>query len=239
MAEPTHASLRGHVALVSGANRGLGAQTAKMLAELGATVFAGARDPSSMEDLAAVSNGQILPVALDVTDEDSIATAVQHVIDVKGHLDILVNNAGIGDWGGSAIHALDTQRFDRVIATNLRGPVLLAKHALPHLLRHEGPRIVNVSSGMGALEEGMSGSAPAYRISKTALNGLTASLHGDYHPRGLIVNSVCPGWVRTDMGGPNANRSLEDGADGIVWLCTLAPGATSGRFWRDRQVIDW
>lgn len=239
MTEPTHDRLDGHVALISGANRGLGAQTTAMLAELGATVYAGARDPSTIADAGDASQGHIHPIALDVTDEGSVHDAVQRIMDNEGRLDILVNNAGIGDWGGSAIHTLDTDRFDAVIATNLRGPVLMAKYALPHLLQHTGGRIVNVSSGMGALVEGMSGSAPAYRISKTALNGLTAALHGDYHSRGLIVNSVCPGWVRTDMGGPNASRDLETGADGIVWLCRLAPGATSGRFWRDRQVIDW
>ncbi len=239
MSEPLHDRLDGHVALVSGANRGLGAQVTVALARLGATVFAGARDPAGIAAAEAESDGKIHPIPLDVTDEQSIRGALHTVLDVAGHLDILVNNAGIGDWGSSSIDRLDTRRFDEVMATNVRGPVLMAKHALPHLLHHEGGRIVNVSSGMGALTEGMSGSAPAYRISKTALNGLTASLHGDYGSRGLIVNSVCPGWVRTDMGGPNANRSLEEGADGIVWLCRLAPGATSGRFWRDRKLIDW
>ena len=241
MDHPLHARLDGHVALVSGANRGLGAQTAIELAARGATVFAGARDVSTISDLD--PDDGFHPVGLDVLDEASIRSAVASAIQTAGRLDVLVNNAAIGDWHGSALHTLDADRLDRVLATNVRGPMLLAKHALPHLLQATGDgagpdgapcagRIVNVSSGMGALGEGMSGTAPAYRVSKTAVNGLTAM-------RGILANSVCPGWVRTDMGGQNAPRSLEEGADGIAWLCRLAPGAPGGRFWRDRKVIDW
>ena len=116
--------------------------------------------------------------------------------------------------------------------------MLMAKHALPHLLDQDGGRVINVSSGMGGLA-GMNGSAPTYRISKTGINGLTAYLHGEYGMRGLISASVCPGWVRTDMGGENANRSPAEGAAGIVWACRMAPGAPGGRFWRDGAPIDW
>ncbi len=232
-----HARLDGQTFLISGANRGLGAQTAHELAALGATVYAGARSPEALEGVEAQSHGKILPVPLDVTEEASIEAAVTHA--AANGLDGLVNNAGIGDWHGSVLDRLAADRLDQVLATNLRGPMLLAKHALPHLLRRPGGRVVNVSSGMGALGEGMSGSSPAYRVSKTGLNGLTVYLHGEYGPRGLIANSVCPGWVRTDMGGPNAHRSLEEGADGIVWLCRFSAGDQGGRFWRDRKIIDW
>ncbi len=232
-------SLDGQVALVSGANRGIGAQVAIELVALGATVYAGARDPAPTVDAPAVTAGALRPVALDVTDEASIEGAIQRIRAETGRLDVLVNNAAIGDWHGSALHTLETTRLDDVLATNLRGPMLMTKHALPLLLERPGARVVNVSSGMGALGEGMSGSAPAYRVSKTGLNGLTAYLHGEYGMRGLIANSVCPGWVRTDMGGQNAPRSLERGADGVVWLCILPPGGPSGLFWRDRKVIDW
>ncbi|MGB0653578.1 MAG: SDR family NAD(P)-dependent oxidoreductase [Thermoplasmatota archaeon] len=231
--------LDGQVALVTGANRGLGAQTAAELAALDATVFAGARDPATMEGIAAATDGQIRPVALDVQDEASIQAAVAHAAREGGRLDILVNNAGIGDWHGTALHNLDAERLDAVLATNLRGPMLATKHALPHLLERPGSRVVNVSSGMGALGEGMSGTAPAYRVTKTGLNGLTAYLHGEYGPRGLLAASVCPGWVRTDMGGQGAPRSLDEGAAGIVHACRLASGAPGGRFWRDGRVIDW
>ncbi len=231
--------LQGQVALVSGATRGIGAQVAIELVSLGATVYAGARNKEDIEGAAEATGGAMHPVTLDVTDEASMMEAIRLIHDEAGRLDILVNNAAIGDWHGSALHTLDTERLDAVLATNLRGPMLLAKHALPLLLERPGGRIVNVSSGMGALVEGMSGTAPAYRVSKTGLNGLTAYLHGEYGMRGLIANSVCPGWVRTDMGGLGAPRSLETGADGVVWLCRMPPGGPSGRFWRDRHVIDW
>lgn len=232
-------SLEGQVALVSGANRGIGAQVALDLAALGATVYAGARDPSTTEGVEAESDGRLRPVRLDVTDEDSVKSAVQHVVDGAGRLDLLVNNAGIGDWKGTALHTLEVEKLDRVLATNLRGPMLMAKHALPHLLERRGSRVVNVSSGMGALTEGMSGTAPTYRVSKTGLNGLTAYLAGEYGPRGLLSASVCPGWVRTDMGGQNASRPVEKGAASVLAACRLAEGAPNGRFWRDGEIIDW
>lgn len=235
---PLHERLDGQVALVTGANRGLGAQVASELATLGARVFAGARQPTTLTGVEAVSEGMVRPVMLDVRDEASIEAAIDGVVDAAGRLDIVVNNAGIGDWHGSVLHTLDTETFDDVLATNLRGPSLVAKHALPYLLQQDTPRIVNVSSGMGGLN-GMGGGNPAYRISKTAINGLTAYLAGEYGMRGLISASVCPGWVRTDMGGSNAHRSVEEGAAGIVHACRLQEGAPIGRFWRDGHVIDW
>ncbi len=233
---PLHPSLDGHVALISGANRGLGAQVAVELARRGATVIAGARDPAQLEGAADATDGAIVPVRLDVTDEASIVDAVDAV---GPRLDILVNNAAIGDWKGAALHTLDTEKMDAVLATNLRGPMILSKHALPKLLQHRGARIVNVSSGMGGLTHGMGGTAPTYRVSKAGLNALTAYLDGEYGSRGLISASVCPGWVRTDMGGTNATRSLEEGAASIVHACCLAEGAPSGLFWRDGRIIDW
>jgi NAD(P)-dependent dehydrogenase (short-subunit alcohol dehydrogenase family) len=234
-----HARLDGQVALVSGATRGLGATVTARLFDLGATVYAGARNPRDLAGAREDTDGKVQPVKLDVLDEDTVAAAVRTAVTDTGRLDLLVNNAGIGDFRGADLMHDGSDVIDRVLATNLRGPILLAKHALPHLLQRPGGRIVNVSSGMGALHGGMGGTAPVYRISKTALNGLTASLHGEYGDRGLIANSVCPGWVRTDMGGPDAPRSVDEGADGIVWLCRFKPGSPAGLFWRDRAVIPW
>jgi NAD(P)-dependent dehydrogenase (short-subunit alcohol dehydrogenase family) len=122
---------------------------------------------------------------------------------------------------------------------NLRGPVVLTRVALPLLLARPGGRVVNVSSGMGALAEGMSGTFPPYRISKAGLNGLTVYLHGEYGAEGLIANAACPGWVRTDLGSPEAPKSPDEGADTPAWLAGFGPGSTAGRFWRDRDVVDW
>ncbi|WP_267640182.1 SDR family NAD(P)-dependent oxidoreductase [Haloarchaeobius amylolyticus] len=230
---PLHDDLDGQVALVTGANRGLGARIAADLADLGAVVYAGVRDA----DYEAPGDQRV--VELDVTDEESIRAAVSCIEVEADRLDVLVNNAGITDPSGNTLVDDSVDDVDAVLQTNLRGPMLLAKFALPLLLRRPGGRVVNLSSGMGALGEEMTGGAPAYRVSKTGLNGLTAYLHGEYRDDGLLANSVCPGWVRTDMGGESAPRSVAAGADTPVWLSRFAPDAPGGRFWRDREVVDW
>jgi NAD(P)-dependent dehydrogenase (short-subunit alcohol dehydrogenase family) len=234
-----HDRLDGQTALVTGATRGLGAAVTAALFDLGATVFAGARNPKDLAGVQETTNGRVVPVRLDVTHEDDVAAAVRKAVTARGRLDVVVNNAGVGDFRGRVLGNLETAKLDEVLATNVRGPMLVAREALPHLLARPGGRIVNVSSGMGALTGGMGGTAPAYRVSKAALNGLTAYLHGEYGMRGLLANSVCPGWVRTDMGGPDAPRSVEEGADTIAWLCRFTAGSPAGKFWRDRSEIPW
>jgi NAD(P)-dependent dehydrogenase (short-subunit alcohol dehydrogenase family) len=224
--------LSGQVALVTGANRGIGRQIAANLDDLGATVYAATRSvthdvPDDWEH-----------VLVDVTQEGDVSTAVDGIFDQVGRLDILVNNAGVGEFGDDIV-AEPTERIDRTLATNLRGPMLLCKHAVPLLLQSEGGRVVNVSSGMGAIGEPQSGGSPSYRVSKTGLNGLTAYLHGEYADDGLVANSVCPGWVQTDMGGEGADRPVEEGAETPTWLCRFRPGSPGGRFWRRKEPIDW
>jgi NAD(P)-dependent dehydrogenase (short-subunit alcohol dehydrogenase family) len=225
-------SLDGQVALVTGANRGIGAEIARQLRDLGATVYAGSR---SMNNDVPEGTERVL---LDVTQEGDVEATVDGIFEEVGRLDILVNNAGIIGPDGDIV-AAPTTELDRTLAVNLRGPMLLCKHAVPLLLQNDGGRVVNVSSGMGAVGEEQSGGSSAYRISKTGLNGLTAYLEGEYGDDGLIANSACPGWVRTDMGGENASKPVEDGAATPVWLCRFRPGAPSGRFWRNKRAIDW
>jgi hypothetical protein len=223
-------SLDGQTVLVTGATRGIGEQIAAQLAELGATVYAGARDT------AAISADDQRPVELDVTDDETMRAAVDRIEAEAGRLDVLVNNAGIaGPREPLAENAIED--VDTTLAVNLRGPVVLTKLALPLLLEREGGRVVNVSSGMGALGEGMSGTYGPYRVTKAGLNGLTAYLHGEYGAEGLIANSACPGWVRTDLGSPEAPKSPAEGADTPVWLATFEPGSPAGQFWRDRETI--
>jgi len=224
-------SLDGQVALVTGANRGIGAAIAAGLADHGATVYAGVRDPESFDP----PEGQRV-VELDVTDPGAAERAIDRIRDERGRLDALVNNAGVMD-GREPLDETSIDDVERTLATNLRGPTVLTKVALPLLLEGERPRVVNLSSGMGALS-GMDGGSPAYRVSKTGINGLTAYLHAEYGARGLLANAVCPGWVRTDMGGPSASRSVERGAETPVWLARFRDGP-GGRFWRDREQIDW
>ncbi|MFD1686692.1 SDR family NAD(P)-dependent oxidoreductase [Halobellus litoreus] len=225
-------SLDGQVALVTGANRGLGRQIAENLSDLGATVFAATRSithdvPDEWEHL-----------LVDVTQEGEISDAADEIFQAAGRLDIVVNNAGIAEFD-SDIVSESVETIDRTLSTNLRGPMLVCKHTVPLLLQTEGGRIVNVSSGMGALAEGQSGGSPAYRVSKTGLNGLTAYLHGEYGEEGLLANSVSPGWVRTEMGGENADRPVEEGAETPTWLCRFRPDSPAGRFWRDHEPIEW
>lgn len=223
--------LSGQVALVTGANRGIGREIARNLDDLGATVFAGVR--SVTYDL---PEG-LRRVALDVTQEGDVQAALNRIGEEAGRLDVLVNNAAVSHSGGP-LHEERTAHLNHTLSVNLRGPMLLCKYALPPLLRGESPRIVNLSSGMGALGEEQSGGSPAYRISKTGLNGLTRYLHGEYGDEGLIANSVCPGWVHTEMGGEEAPRSPEAGAETPTWLARFESGP-GGLFWRDREIVDW
>jgi NAD(P)-dependent dehydrogenase (short-subunit alcohol dehydrogenase family) len=195
-------------------------------------VIAGARDPSAMEPA-----DNVTALQLDVTDDDSVGAAVAGIESGPGRLDVLVNNAGVyGDPTGAADYDLATAR--EVFETNVFGPWRLIQAALPLLRESASPRIVNVSSGAGQLDE-MGGGRTAYRLSKTALNALTRTLAADEAETGLLVNSVCPGWVRTDMGGPSAPRSVEEGADTAVWLATLPDDGPTGGFFRDRNPIPW
>jgi NAD(P)-dependent dehydrogenase (short-subunit alcohol dehydrogenase family) len=221
------------VALVTGATRGIGAAIAAELVDLGATVYAGARDP---DDVTAPDQRA---VRLDVTDADEIRSAIDRIEREQGSLDVLVNNAGVFPRSGP-LHEMDASAFDRATAVNLRGPVLVTKRALPLLLDDPGGRVVTLSSGLGQFTEGqMGGEYPAYRISKVGIGGLTAYLDGEYGDRGLIANAVSPGWVRTDMGGERAPRTPAKGAETPVWLSRFAPGSPAGRLWKDRERIPW
>jgi NAD(P)-dependent dehydrogenase (short-subunit alcohol dehydrogenase family) len=219
------------VALVSGASRGIGAEIARQLADdHGYVVFAGARDPDDVED----ADG-IVPIELDVTDQATVDAAQEQIGSDPGHLDALINNAGVyGDPVGVVDYDLD--RAHEVLEVNTFGPWRLCQALVPLLQRSPHPRIVNVSSGAGQLSD-MNGGRAAYRLSKAALNALTRTLASDQP--GIKVNTMCPGWVRTAMGGSGASKSVEDGADTAVWLATLPDDGPTGGFFRDRKPIPW
>ena len=219
------------IALVTGASRGLGREVARRLALLGYHVLAGVRDPAGIEAIPGTE-----PLALDVADAASIEAAAEHVKRTHGHLDALVNNAGIMLDRMGDILALDADTLLRTLGTNSLGPLRMAQACAP--LMPQGGRIVNVSSGGGQLSEPATW-APAYCISKTTLNAITVQLAEALKPRGIAVNAVCPGWVRTDLGGPDAPRSLQQGADSILWLLLHAGPDLTGGFWRDGQRIPW
>ncbi len=228
----TYDSLSGQVALVTGANRGIGEQVARVLAEHGATVYAGARDPDD------VTAGNRRPLELDITDDAETLAALDRVEEEAGRLDIPVNNAGVRG-PTEPLHEAPVEGIDETLSVTLRGPVVLTKYALSLLLEREGGRVVTLSSWLGTLGAGMDGGSPPYRVSKTGLNGLTAYLHGEYGGEGLLANAACPGWVRTDLATPGAPRSPAEGADTPAWLARFEPGAPAGRCWRDWTPVGW
>jgi NAD(P)-dependent dehydrogenase (short-subunit alcohol dehydrogenase family) len=227
------------VALVSGGNRGIGRAVAKELAELGYRVVIGSRDLAKGEKTAAGLGNGVLARQLDVRDEESIRSCLASIAEEFGRLDVLVNNAGIigGGWRTSAVD-VDLDDVRATLDTNLFGAWRLTQAALPLMRKNGYGRIVNLSSGMGQLSD-MGGHSPGYRVSKTGLNALTRILADELAGENILVNSCCPGWVRTDMGGRSAPRSLEEGADTPVWLATLPDDGPRGGFFRNRKPIPW
>jgi NAD(P)-dependent dehydrogenase (short-subunit alcohol dehydrogenase family) len=231
----------GGVALVTGANRGIGREVARQLAGRGYEVLLSARDGekarTAAEELTRSTGGALLPLTLDVSDPQSIAAAAERVRAEPGRLDVLVNNAGIGSDFGVAGAEPDFAAIQRALDTNFYGAYRLTVELLGLLRESAHPRIVNVSSGMGGVAE-MGGWSPGYRVSKAALNAMTRILATELKGAGFLVNSACPGFVNTDMGGPmGATKPVEDGAAGIVWLATLPDDGPSGGFFRDRRPV--
>ena len=226
-------------ALVTGANKGIGFEVARQLARQRFRVFLGARNEkaggAAAEKLR--EDGNVVFLKIDISDANSIRTAAEEVSRQGDRLDVLVNNAGILlDEDKSAL-TITPDIFETTLRTNTLGPWLVAQAFAALLKKSQAPRIVNVSSGGGQLEDGADGWAPGYCVSKTALNGVTVQLAAAL-PK-CAVNSVCPGWVRTDMGGANATRSVGEGAATIVWLAIDAPQELTGKFVKDRKVIPW
>lgn len=226
--------LDGRVALVTGANRGIGRAVAEGLAKEGAIVAVGARERVAGEEVAR-SLPRAFAVELDVGDEAACRRAVEEVVRQGGALHILVNNAAIAADEGALTEGLPLQRFDEAVRINLRAPLVLIQLALPHLRRAGWGRIVNVSTGMSRLGEGMSGGWPSYRITKTALNALTRNLAAELRGSNILINAVDPGWVKTRMGGEGAPRSVEEGADTIVYAAMLPDDGPSGELLKDRH----
>jgi NAD(P)-dependent dehydrogenase (short-subunit alcohol dehydrogenase family) len=229
------------VALVTGANRGIGREVARQLAERGYEVLLSAREEAkataAAAELAASTGAAVRPLTLDVSDSRSISEAAAAVRAAPGRLDVLVNNAGIGSDFGVAGVAPDFAAIQRALDTNFYGAYRLTVELLDLLRESPHPRIVNVSSGMGGITE-MGGWSPGYRVSKAALNAMTRILATELRDAGFLVNSACPGFVNTDMGGPmGATKSVEDGAAGIVWLATLDDDGPTGGFFRDGKPV--
>ena len=235
-------SIQAHmkITFVTGANKGIGREVARQLAAKGFHVFIGARNRSAgrkAADEIAKKGGEATFLEIDVSDNNSVAAAAREFAKASDHLDVLVNNAGIIVDGDDAILEINDELLRKTLETNALGALRVMRACVPLLAKSKAPRVINVSSGGGQLTGGADGWAPAYCISKTALNGVTSQLAAAL-PK-FAVNSVCPGWVRTDMGGQSATRSVEEGADTIVWLASEASQKLTGKFLRDRKEIPW
>jgi NAD(P)-dependent dehydrogenase (short-subunit alcohol dehydrogenase family) len=227
------------IILVTGANRGIGKETVRQLARAGhKTILTGRNADHVVEAQKQLAAEGIVTDArtVDIRDEASVAKLVQHVADNYGKLDVLVNNAGVFLDGKDKTRS-SVQDIRDTFETNTLAPYRLIQMFLPLLKRSGDARIINLSSGMGGLAE-MNGGSPGYRISKTALNAVTRIFANDLAADNISVNSVCPGWVKTDMGGAGATREVEKGAETTVWLAT-ADKIPTGKFLRDKKEIPW
>lgn len=230
------------VAVVIGANRGIGFEVARQLAKLGMTVVLTSRDKRLGEDAVELLRKENLAVrfqTLDVTDSQSISALSEYLVNEFNRCDVLVNNAGIfPDKDDASFFNSKIETIREAMETNVYGPILLCQSIVPLMKKNHYGRIVNFSSGMGQLTD-MNGGCPAYRISKTSLNAVTRIVNDELLGENILINSMCPGWVKTRMGGAGATRTTEQGADTAVWLATLPDGGPRGGFFRDRKPFAW
>jgi len=234
--------MKNRVVVVTGGNRGIGHEICHQLAKLDITVLLTSRHEKDGLEAVADFNKRKLPVRfhqLDVTNPAQILKLKDFLTKEFGRCDGLVNNAGIfieskeGNFFNTDVNILR-----QTMETNVYGPYFLCQTLVPLMKKNNYGRIVNISSGLGQLND-MGGEYPAYRMSKTAINAITRVLAAELAGTNILVNSMCPGWVKTRMGGPGATRSVEEGADTAVWLSTLPDGGPSGKIFRDRKKVSW
>ena len=235
------------VAVVTGGNRGIGFEICRQLARKGILVVLTSRQEGSGLLACEELQKEELTVRYHVLDLDHAASIENIALFVEkefGRCDILINNAGIfpdtnnSDQGNSSIFKVRVETINSALTTNVYGPLLLCQALVPLMKKNNHGRIVNMSSGLGQLSD-MGGGYPAYRFSKTSLNALTRMLNAELEGVNILVNSMCPGWIKTRMDGPDAPRSVEQGADTAVWLATLSDHGPRGKFFRDRKEIPW
>jgi len=230
------------IAIVTGGNRGIGLEIARQLMKEDVFVVLGSRDLAKGEKAATDIKGRksnVVAYQLDVNDTKSVRRFVEQVEKAHGPPSILVNNAGVYPEETTAkVIDTPTSAWRETFETNLFGAVRMCREVVPLMRKLRTGRIVNISSGLGQLHH-MGEGSPAYRVSKAALNALTKTLSAEVADAGILVNSMSPGWVKTDMGGEQATRSVEEGADTAVWLCMLPSNGPTGQFFRDRKPIPW
>jgi NAD(P)-dependent dehydrogenase (short-subunit alcohol dehydrogenase family) len=230
------------IALVTGGNRGIGLEVCRQLAARGFHVVLTARDPlkasAAARTIRTAGAGSVTTASLDVTDPGSISALADDLAVRALSVDVLVNNAAILLAESEGVLETPIAQLRATLETNVIGAVAVCQAFVPGMIERRYGRVVNVSSEAGQLAT-METYAPVYSMSKTALNAFTRQLAAATRGTDVLVNSACPGWVRTDMGGPGAPRSVEEGADTIVWLATLGARGPTGGFFSDRRKIEW
>jgi NAD(P)-dependent dehydrogenase (short-subunit alcohol dehydrogenase family) len=225
-------------ALVTGGNKGIGYEIVRQLLAKGFQVFLTARNAVAGKKAAAGLQGDVQFLPMDVSDDKDIENAARTYGERSSALDVLINNAAIYPDEGLDILTISREQLVKTFQTNTFGALRVSQAFLPFLKKSSTARIINISSGYGEVD-GLSRDVPSYCLSKLTLNGVTIMLDQALRSEGVAVYVMCPGWVRTDMGGANASRSVEEGADTAVWLATDAPADLSGKFFRDRKIIGW
>lgn len=230
------------IAIVTGGNRGIGYEVCRQLGALGYKIILTSRKKKRGKDATKKLKKEGFEVKfkeLDITSAESIRSFIKWTRKKLDSIDVLVNNAGVFlDSPNESALSISQKTIKKTLDTNFYGTFHLSQGIINQMIDHGYGRVVNVSSGMGQLSN-MNGGFLGYRVSKTAVNALTRILSEEVKGQNILVNSVCPGWVKTRMGGENANRSIEEGADTIVWLATLLEDGPTGGFFRDRKPIEW
>ena len=236
------ATMDKRLAVVTGANKGIGFEVSRQLAQRGLRVILTSRDAKKglrAQKALAKEGLDVLCRELDVTRRSSVTALARYLGKEHGRVDVLVNNAGILiDRSSTSVLDEKEDVFHATLETNFFGALRVCQAVVPLMQKHRYGRVVNLSSGLGQLDDMGDGNA-AYRTSKTALNALTRMVATATSGDSILVNSMCPGWVRTDLGGPAASRSVEKGAETAVWLAMLPDGGPTGGFFRDKKPISW
>lgn len=228
-------------ALVTGANRGIGFEVCRQLAKAGLQVIGTCRSEAIASETAAAFLAEGLTVRMEIADvsrQESIAALASRLQTSGITVDVLINNAGVFSDNGKTILDVDFPVFSETFAVNTLGPIEMSRVFFAGMMRQHWGRIVNVSSGMGQFES-LDGWAAAYRLSKAGLNAATVMLADAGKAYGVLVNAVCPGWVKTQMGGSGATRDVAKGAETIVWLALQPNGSPTGKMWRDKKEISF
>ena len=227
------------IALITGANRGIGYAIAEGLVKADFQVIIGSRSFEKGKSAVEKLNSPLASaVEIDIADDDSINNAFDELKGKINRLDVLVNNAGIYPDNGFNILTIDRQLLTKTLNINTFGGIKTTQIFLPLLEKANEARIINYSSGYGQLA-GLSSGVPSYCLSKLAVNGATIMLADALASKNITVNAVDPGWVSSDMGGENAPRTVEQGADTAVWLATVDRVNDSGKLWRDRSIVSY